>query len=293
MMMMTLYSDTKRPLPISVSLSDIKPWAKWAGGKRQLLDVIDERLPEYIENYFEPFLGGGALFYHLAARERFRKAYLSDMIGELVDAYHCVKNQPERLMESLSSDMFVNSKENYLHVRSLDPLGLDPLTRGARMIFLNKLGFNGLYRLNRKGKFNVGYCKNTKRETFRRENILGASWALQMATIVRTDFEPAVREAARYDDFVFFDPPHWGRYSIYTGVPFEWGDHVRLLNTCSKLDADGVKWIVSNADHPDIWELYDGFIIERVGVNHVINSDGDGRTGKTELLIRNYEVEKC
>lgn len=278
------------PLPPTVTLKDVNPFIKWVGGKRQLLDRIIPRLPGHIPNYHEPFLGGGALFYHLIKTERVEgKSYLSDLIYELIDAYRAVRDQPESIMDLLTSVMFVNSAESFLEVRSWDPLELDPLVRAARMIFLNKTCFNGLYRVNKKGKFNASYRKTPGKPTFNRTNILAASWALQRATLLVEDFE-GIWSTVERGDFAFFDPPHWKRFVSYTGAKFQWHDQVRLLNTCSKLDKMGVNWMVSNADHEDIWTLYQDFIIERVGVKQVINSDGNERTGKTELLIRNYEV---
>lgn len=277
------------PLPPTVTLKDVAPFVKWAGGKRQLMDRIVPRLPEHIPNYHERFLGGGALYYELMKRGLIeQRVYLSDLIYELIDAYRAVRNQPESIMDLLTSVMFVNSAESFLEVRSWDPFDLDPLTRAARMIFLNKTCFNGLYRVNKKGKFNVSYRKTPGKPTFNRANILAASWVLQRATLLVEDFE-GIWSTVEPGDFAFFDPPHWKRFVSYTGAKFQWYDQVRLLNTCSKLDKMGVNWMVSNADHPDIWALYQDFIVERVSVKQMINSDGNGRTGKTEVLVRNYE----
>lgn len=280
------------PLPTTVELSDVRPFVKWAGGKRQLMKRIEARLPEHIFNYHEPFLGGGAVFYHLLKTGRIEgKAYLSDLIQELIDAYLTVRDQPERLMDLLSNHvMFVNSAENFYEIRSQAPLGLEPLARAARMIFLNKTCFNGLYRVNKKGGFNVAYNKEPGKSVFNRANILGASWALQKAEVQVADFEWVIGQAGS-GDFVFLDPPHWGRYVSYTGSKFDWADQVRLLNTCSRLDDKRVNWMVSNADHEDIWELWKDFNVERVSVKHMISCNGKGRTGKSEVLITNYEVK--
>lgn len=280
-------------LPPQIQVKHIKPFIKWPGGKRQLLKTIDPMLPKVIDVYHEPFIGGGALFFHLRREKKIREsAHLSDVIRELITTYKIVQGQPQELMNLLDSPMFTNSKSNFLRIRALNPVELTPLEVAARMIFLNKRCYNGLYRVNKSGGFNAAYDPSSvKRRTHDPNAILATSVALQGVSLSISDFEDAVRRHVELSDgeqFVFFDPPHWARYVAYTRTRFEWHDHVRLLSLCKDLDSKDVKFMVSNSDHEDTWELFDEFNIERVGVNYVINTDGSGRSGKTELLITNY-----
>ena len=283
-----------------------RPFLKWAGGKTQMLGVLVDRQPPTPADgraaYFEPFLGGGALFFRL---QRPGTATLSDLNPVLIETFEVVRDHVDDLACKLGAlqERYLacddeQRAELYYTVRAERPE--EPLDIAARMIFLNKTCYNGLYRVNRKGEFNVphGRYKNPRIQDC--ETLLAASKALESATLQQADFEQAC-ESAQAGDFVYFDPPFYplsetSSFTSYTADDFGPDDQVRLKELCDRLSERGVHVMVSNSPHEFIKGLYQGsrhfvdYRIEELPARRMINSRGDRRVGITELVITNYEV---
>jgi DNA adenine methylase len=264
------------------------PFVKAVGGKTFLLPEILKRLPAKINTYYEPFVGGGAVFFALAAEGRFKRAVIGDANAELMNVYVMVQRKPKILMEECKR-LADQSEEAYYRIRAQDPRGLLPYTRAARTIYLNKVGFNGLYRVNRKGGFNVPWGRQEGRTLFDEENILACSAALRETALTALDFEQTVIPAKR-GDVVYADCPYLpvsvtANFTTYTAGGFELADQTRLRDVANKLDARGVRVLLSNSDTPLTRKLYRGFKIEEVQAPRRVNSKGGKRGNVGELLI--------
>lgn len=266
------------------------PFLKWAGGKSQLLSTFDRYYPKTFNRYFEPFLGGGAVFFNLAAKHRGLKAIVSDCNAELINCYVMVRDQPQAVLRALKKHR--NDVHYYYKVREMDADSLDEAERAARMIFLNKTCFNGLYRVNRKGEFNVPFGKYKNPKLVDKPNIEAVSEVLANALISCQPFEQVVARAKRHD-FVYFDPPYHpvsntSNFTSYTKGAFTLADQERLAATFKQLSDKGCYVMLSNSDIPVIRNLYEGFRIETVQANRAINCNGKKRGRVSELLILNY-----
>lgn len=235
---------------------DVRPFLKWPGGKRELARRLVDRMPSDIETYFEPFLGSGAVFFAL----RPAHAVLGDTNKELIDCFLAVRNQPAAVVEALGR--LPNSEQDYYRIRESRPR--KPATRAARLIYLVKLAFNGIYRVNSKtGTFNVPYGKHVGRRILDRPNLLAASKLLKGATVATHDFEVLV-QSARRGDLVYFDPPYTLHHASngfirYNQRLFSWPDQARLAYCAAKLANRGVRVLVTNAPHKSISDLYPDF----------------------------------
>lgn len=271
-----------------------KPFITWAGGKTQLLPELHDRLPKDFNRYYEPFGGGAALLLSLGSRER---AVYSDINPQLVNAFRSVRDEPEELMSAISDydhrlQADLTTKEYYVIRDEFNKAKSDPavgVSHAAMFIFLNKHGFNGLYRENAKGKFNVPW-NGRKGPSFDREQLLKASSALQGVDLFVGDFTFAITDASK-GDLVFFDSPYvqleGGSFDKYTAEGFPLEDHVRLRDKANELTAEGVNVMLTNHSTPLVMDLYKGWNIEEVDVRRSINRKGDSRKGK-EVIIRNY-----
>jgi DNA adenine methylase len=247
------------------SAPKIVPLLKWAGGKRRLLSHILPLLPANPGRYFEPFVGGGAVFFAYAPAS----AYLSDSNGELIELYSEIRDRPSRVISALSR--MTNDEATYYRIRSTLPEG--KAERAARFLYLTTLSFNGLYRQNLKGAFNVPYGHKVHLDPCDRERILEASSALRRATLRAVDFEAAV-QSAKSGDVIYFDPPYTvahgnNGFIKYNAKIFSWDDQRRLSALARNLWNRGCHVLVSNADHPSIKDLYVGFktvVIKRPSV---------------------------
>lgn len=266
-----------------------KPFLKWAGGKTQIIGHIFEHFPRTVGTYYEPFLGGGAVFFALANERGFERAVLNDCNQELMDCYRVVRDFPQDLMKQL--DRYKYDAKLFARLRAQKPANLAPVHRAARMIYLNKNGFNGLYRVNRKGEFNVpfGTFKSPPR-TYDLMNITACSAALShFVDIQNTDFEASVSRA-RAGDLIYFDPPYvpaspTSSFTSYTSGGFGLKEQERLATLCRTL-ADRGAWVVaSNSDTPMVRQLYRGFRIIPLQARRSINSKGDKRGHVGEVLI--------
>jgi DNA adenine methylase len=269
-----------------------EPFLKWAGGKRYLLNEILKRLPSQIERYYEPMVGAGAVFFELANRKRFKKAKISDVNEDLIITYKAIRdNASDVLMylNQLEREHFSrNSEKYYYKIRDLNKWDLDKPQTAARMIYLNKTCFNGLYRVNQAGKFNVPYGNYKNPTICNPKALIQASKALQKVSIVLQDFEEAIVNITS-EDAVYFDPPYWpvkqGAFTSYTDAGFDSSDQKRLADLAQKLKKIGIFALFSNADVLPVRQLYKGLNIDKILVPRRINADGKGRGKITELLI--------
>ena len=274
--------------------SCIAPFVKWAGGKRQLLPQIKERMPEQYNNYFEPFVGGGAVLFGLLPVN----ALINDINKALINAYRQIRNTPEeflRAVKKLDGEMWEDGKKYYYSLREhyndkLMKAEYD-VELAALFVFINKHCFNGLHRVNSKGLFNVPY-NNSRSVSVDEKAIIEISKYLQGIKILDGDFEDACRDAKK-GDFVFLDSPYAPlnptSFESYTKEGFDVESHRRLANLFDELTARGCYCMLTNHNTALINELYDnkGYRIDVVSVKRMINSDASNRVGE-EVIICNY-----
>ena len=273
-----------------------KPFVKWAGGKRQLISVLNEKLPETFGTYFEPFLGGGALLFHILTRVNNQKCSISDLNSDLVLSYITIRDKIHDLIAMLKEhekNYRKDSKSYYYAIREENPK--NQLEKTSRLLFLNRTCFNGLYRVNSKGKFNVPLGSYTNPNIVNEENLLSVSAILQSRVSIKCrDFE-AVLGDVKKGDLVYFDPPYQpvsktSSFTSYTSRDFTYDDLARLGKLCSKLDSKGCKVLLSNSDSKKVAELFSDkpWRITKIPAKRSINSDSKKRSGHFELLIKNY-----
>ncbi len=278
---------------------EIYPFVKWAGGKRQLLPLLIERMPRQYNDYFEPFIGGGALFFDVQPKH----GIINDINLELVTTYKTIKNSLEQLITKLNEmeELHIKSpKEYFYNVREWDKkddwLNEDDVTKSARFIYLNKACFNGLYRVNSKGFFNVPFNNKTEIKSYDLKNLRNISKYLNESStvILNEDFEKVCSDAKK-GDFIYFDPPYDllkdDTFDSYTKTAFGKEGQIRLAELFKELDRRGCYIMLSNHDTPLIRELYTGFKIELFQVKRMINSDSSKREGE-EVIVRNYGNEE-
>lgn len=271
-----------------------KPFLQWVGGKREMIPQYRDYFPKKYSRYFEPFLGGGAMFFELAPT----KAFLNDNNQELFEVYKGVRDFPELVINILSSLKERHSKELYMRVRELDR-EYDLFTNfrnyeiAARAIYLNQTCFNGVYRVNQKGQFNVPIGSSLNRLICDKDTILNASRVLKKASIECSDFDKAVSEA-RKGDLIYLDPPYYpvSKYSDftrYTKEKFYQEDQERLKETMVSLTKKGAYVMLSNSNCDFIRNLYKDFNIYTVESNRTLNCKSDDRGKVSEVLITNYK----
>ncbi len=274
-----------------------RPFLKWAGGKTQLSDALLERTPLSFNVYHEPFVGSGALFFRLYRERRIRHAVLSDLNAELIDTYLAIRDCVSDVIKILSE--FPHDKEFYCAVREKDPWQFSLAERAARMIYLNKTGYNGLYRVNRQGKFNVPFGRHKSPKYLDPENLLAVSQALQDVDILCAPFETVLERTAP-GDWVYFDPPYvplsqTANFTSYHANGFGLSDQERLRDVCVELSRNKVYVMLSNSDTEAVRRLYGlpHFTVNEVFANRAINCNGAKRGKITELVITNYPVERA
>lgn len=262
------------------------PLVKWCGGKRQLLPELLKRVPKSFGVYHEPFLGGGAMFFAL----RPAKAALSDANPELVIAYRAVRGKVKQVIKLLLELQAKHSKGQYLRIRKQKWWLLDSVEVAARLIYLNKTCFNGIFRLNRKGEFNVPMGRYPKTHVIcDDDNLRACSRALQGVSIEHLDFRQAIAKAER-GDFIYADPPYvpvssTANFTSYTDKGFGLGDQRDLVELARQLKRRGVKVLLSNAGTEAVRDLYQGFSIDVVEARRSVNCDGGARGKVMEFLI--------
>jgi len=261
---------------------------KWAGGKRQLLPVIFRELPETIETYYEPFVGGAALFFALAELGRFEHAVLSDKNPELTLVYKALRDDAEKVIEVLERHRQRHSEAEYYKIRAARPS--KSAERAARILYLNKTGYNGLYRVNSRGDFNVPFGRYRNPNICDHDRLLSAARALRGVKIETKDFE-TICERARPGDVVYLDPPYMplsktASFTAYHHESFGLDEHKRLAKVFAKLDKRKVFALLSNSDTSVTRQLYERFAIKTVRVGRPINSNARLRGKVTEVLVR-------
>jgi len=285
-----------------------KPFLKWAGGKTQLLAEIGQHLPEgiktgEIDTYVEPFVGGGAVFFHIAQRYKsIRHFYLFDINEDLVNCYNAIQSDVASVIADLGrlEERYLKGdevKRETMYYRIRDEFNCD--RSPAKLIFLNKTCYNGLYRSNRKGEFNVPFGGYRNPTICDAENLINVSFILQKTQVICADFEAS----GRYIDdetFVYFDPPYrpispTASFTSYSKNDFSEKDQIRLAEFCRRIDAKGVKFLLSNSDPKNedqkdhfFDDQYSGFRIDTVKATRAINCIGAGRGAINELIITNY-----
>jgi len=258
-----------------------RPILKWAGGKQQMVDILRERMPSSSQcgKYIEPFFGGGALYFSTLPD----KAIIADINPDLVNLYQCVANDVEAVIESLST--MKNEEENFYKVRSLNVESLSKIEQAARIIFLNKTCYNGLYRVNKSGQFNVPFGKYKNPTICDANNLRTASGILKKAEIVQGDYKQVLRKYAKKGDFVFLDPPYlpvakYADFKRYTKEQFYEEDQIELSKEVNRLQELGCYVILTNSNHPLVHELYGKYKVEVFNTKRYINKDATKRCGE-------------
>ncbi len=277
----------------------LAPILKWVGGKRQLLNEITPLIPKRITTYVEPFLGGGAVLFNLQPK----KAIINDFNKDLINVYRVVRDSPQELLDILKKHDKNNCEDYYYEIRALDRFEnynkISNLEKAARIIYLNKTCYNGLFRVNQAGQFNSPYGK------YRNPNIVNEPVILAMSNyfndnnikIMEGDYREALKNI-RKGAFVYFDPPYMpisssSSFTGYTENGFNKKDQEELKIECDKLNDRGINFMLSNSAHPYILELYKDYEINIVKARRSINSKGNKRGEINEVLVRNYGKDKC
>jgi DNA adenine methylase len=277
----SLISDTRLGRP--------SPFLKWAGGKGRLLKQMAMHFPSEFETYLEPFLGGGAVFFYLHPK----RSILSDSNSDLIQAFSTVRDDPEGLMAALDRHYPYRKRRGYYgRIRAQNPADLNPAERAARTIFLNKTCYNGLYRVNRTGQFNVPFGRNANPSLYDRAALLAASTALKGSVLTTGDYRWAC-QYAREGDFVYLDPPYHppsatANFTGYTRAAFGPDDQKEVASVFVDLDRRNCKVMLSNSATSLIESLYHGYKMKSIKAKRVINSNVIGRGAIEELLIINY-----
>lgn len=276
----------------------VTPVVKWVGGKRQLLGEINQLIPKKISTYVEPFLGGGAVLFDLQPN----KAVVNDYNEELINVYNVIKDEPEKLIEKLKFYKAENNEAFFYEVRALDRTEsyktMDNVEKAARILYLNKTCYNGLFRVNKSGQFNSPYGKYKDPNIVNEVAIRAVSNYFNKSNIkiMSGDYKQSLKNL-RKGSFVYFDPPYMpisssSSFTGYTELGFGLEKQKELRNECLKLHNKGIKFLQSNSYSPEILELYSDssiFTVKVVKANRNINSNGNKRGEINEVLIYNYE----
>ncbi len=279
-----------------IVLSEPKPFVKWAGGKRQLMSELEKNFPTKFGTYLEPFLGGGAVMFDLLTKEPTLKCNVSDLNSDLVLSYVTIRDRLEKLIESLenhSKNYHKDSTGYYYEVRNQEPK--NQIEKVSRLLFLNKTCFNGLYRVNSKGKFNVPLGRYTNPNIVNKENLQAVSKTLQSGKIKIScrDFSSIIKDAKK-GDFVYFDPPYQpvsdtANFTSYTHRDFTEDDLERLADLANQLNSKGCNVMLSNSNSKTVKKMFSsGWKIKEIKANRAINSNSQKRTGHKEIIIKNY-----
>ena len=280
---------------VKLKYYNLQPFTKWTGGKRQLLGELRSYMPETYGRYFEPFVGGGALFFDLAPEQ----AVINDFNEELINAYRQIKNNPAELINLLIKHKENNSKDYYLELRSADRDGrisrMTGVERAARILYMLRVDFNGLYRVNSKNQFNVPYGR------YKNPKIVDVDLLYQISEylnendieILQTDFAEAIKDA-QTGDFVYFDPPYiplneTSSFTSYTHEGFSYEEQVRLRDTFKELTERGVYAMLSNSSNPLVEELYKDFNIYFVEAQRTNGEKSSSRGKISEIIVTNYD----
>lgn len=284
--MVELRTDSLFPDQPDAQGAHAVPFLKWAGGKRKLLGAILSAAPPTFQRYVEPFLGGGAVALALGHPTML----LNDANAELMEVFRVVRDELDALLPLLDAHRVRHTEAYYYEVRAQDPAGLSPVARAARFIYLNKTCFNGLYRVNRFGQFNVPFGRYTNPILYDQDSITTASQVLQAAELSAEDYATFLARVARPGDFIYLDPPYvpisvYSDFKRYTKDQFREADQVRLAQVYDDLVTLGAYPVLSNSYSDMALELYAPHHIEIVYVGRSINHDGAGRAPVKEILV--------
>lgn len=271
----------------------IAPFLKWVGGKRQLMPAIKKLIPKNYTNYYEPFIGGGAVLFDLQPKN----AVINDFNEELINVYQTIKENPEELISDLKTHK--NESDYFYNLRALDREDnfedLSNIKKASRVIYLNKTCYNGLYRVNNSGEFNSPFGRYKNPNIVNETTIRAVSKYLNTnkITILNGDFEEALK-GIKKGAFVYFDPPYHpvsasSNFTGYVQGGFDMYEQVRLRDLCNKLNEKGINFLLSNSATQFIEDLYKDYKISYVKANRSINSNAKKRGEIDEVLIRNYE----
>jgi DNA adenine methylase len=280
----------------AVAPEEAQPFLKWVGGKAQLLVQFDKFFPTQIDHYVEPFIGGGAVFFHLKHRFPQMRALLRDNNDELINTYKAIRDDPRELMRRLDRHLtaFKSDRDTYYYlVRARHHLPpTEVVERAARMIFLNKTCFNGLWRVNSRGEFNVPIGSHINPTLYNEENVHAASRALENVHLDTQDFRDTLA-ATRRGDFVYIDPPYFpvsptASFTSYTKDEFGAEQQRELAALFADAAKRGVRLMLSNSDTEFIRRLYHGFKIHTVRARRMVNCDGTKRGEVNEVVVTNF-----
>lgn len=277
-----------------------KPFVKWVGGKRQLLGQFRDmglyppkHFDPTVNTYFEPFVGGGALFFDLLPL----KASINDINSELVVTYTTIRDNAEKLISELNSGEYIYDKDIFLNIRAWELENVSEIKRAARFIYLNRTAFNGMYRVNKSGKFNVPFGKYSTPQICDETNIRRVAEVLKDTKVSNTSYKYVLDEAKK-GDFVYFDPPYYpvsktSSFTTYSNDVFLEKEQEELRDTFMELHNRGCFVMLSNSDTPFVEDLFskysnDGVVINKVSANRAINSKADKRGKVFEVLVTNY-----
>ena len=280
-----------------IAITEPKPFVKWVGGKRQLMQVLEDNFPKQFGTYHEPFLGGGAVMFNLLSKEAKLSCNVSDFNSDLILAYVTIRDKLRKLIESLenhSKNYHKDSSEYYYEIRKQEPK--QQIEKVSRLIFLNRTCFNGLYRVNKKGQFNVPLGRYTNPNIVNKENLTAVSKILQSEKIKIScrGFE-AVLDDAKKGDLIYFDPPYQpisstANFTSYTHRDFTEKDLERLVDLANQLNSKGCHVLLSNSNSKIVKDSFSEkhWSISEINANRAINSNAQKRTGHKEIIIKNY-----
>lgn len=265
------------------------PILKWPGGKARMIGRIVSRLPDRIGTYYEPFFGGGAVFFEMARQGRFKRAVLADLNPDLMNCYSVVKERVDDLLSELRGPAYVYNKEAYLAMRAMGTASLSPVQRAARLLYLARTCFNGLYRLNLAGEFNVPFGKYENPVIVDEPALRAASEALQKATLSCADFSEVLSGIAP-GDAAYLDPPYiplskTSSFTAYNGKRFGREDHVRLAEEFKRLWEAGIPAVLSNSSAPLALELYEGFERTELMGSRSVGGPASYRKPAKEIIV--------
>lgn len=266
-----------------------RPFLKWVGGKTQLLPVLLKLIPDFSGTYYEPFLGGGALYFELAPK----KAVIADLNQELIDCYTAIRDDVDSVIQILKKHKY--QKEYFYRVRAQKPFELSLPERAARMIYLNRAGFNGLYRVNKKGEFNVPFGRYNNPTICDELNLRGCAHHLNGVELRCEMFEDVVK-TCKPGDFVYFDPPYiplsnTAYFTAYEKGKFGMADQERLATVFDELSKRGVHAMLSNSDVPWMRSRYQHHHIHSVSATRMVNSKGSKRGPVGEVIVTSFPTQ--
>jgi len=273
-------------------MKKIPTFVKWAGGKKQLLEQFETLFPKKIKRYLEPFVGGGAVLFYILKNYKPQEIFIFDINEELMNTYEVIRDDVENLILELKKLKDKHNKETFYKIREEDPKLISKLSAASRFIYLNKTCFNGLYRVNSKGGFNVPLGKYKNPLICPEKDLKEISQLLKNVKIIKGDFEECLKYAKK-NDFIYFDPPYYplkkSSFTTYTKEKFLDEEQEKLKKVFEKLDKRGCNVMLSNSDTEFIKRLYKKFKISVVKATRMINCDGANRGKINEVVVTNYD----